>query len=86
MPSFRFTGFGTGWLDFDNDGWLDLLALNGAVRIYPDLAREGNRYPLGQSLFQNSGRLVFRDVTDGAGASFQLKEVSRGAGFRGCGQ
>ena len=81
MPSFRFTGFGTGWLDFDNDGWLDLLALNGAVRILPDLAREGHRYPLGQSnqLFQNTGKLTFRDLTNRAGASFQLKEVSRGA-------
>ena len=81
MPSFSFTGFGTGWLDFDNDGWLDLLALNGAVRILSDLAREGNPYPLGQSnqLFQNTGALSFRDVTDRAGTSFQLKEVSRGA-------
>ena len=72
MPSFRFTGFGTGWLDFDNDGWLDLLALNGAVRILPDLAREGHRYPLGQSnqLFQNTGKLTFRDLTNRAGASF----------------
>ncbi len=75
-PSFRYTGFGTGWLDFDNDGSLDLLALNGAVRILRDLAREGNPYPLGQSnqLFQNAGKLVFRDVTAGAGASFQLRE------------
>ena len=24
-PSLRYTGFGTGWLDFDNDGWLDLI-------------------------------------------------------------
>ena len=83
LPSFRVTGFGTGWLDFDNDGWLDLLALNGAVRILPDLARKGDRYPLGQSnqLFQNSGELSFREVTERAGASFQLKEVSRGAAF-----
>ena len=37
--------------------------------------------PLGQSnhLFQNTGALLFRDVTYRAGASFRLKEVSRGA-------
>ncbi len=25
------SGFGTGWFDYDNDGWLDLLAVNGAI-------------------------------------------------------
>ena len=82
-PSLRFTGFGTAWLDFDNDGWLDLLALNGAVRTLPELAREGNPFPLGETnqLFRNTGKLVFRDVTDRAGASFRKKEVSRGAAF-----
>ena len=28
-PSLAKTGFGTAWFDFDNDGWLDLLAVNG---------------------------------------------------------
>ena len=31
-PSFAYTGFGTAWFDFDNDGWLDLLTVNGAVQ------------------------------------------------------
>ncbi len=30
--SLPYTGFGVGWLDVDNDGRLDLLAVNGAVR------------------------------------------------------
>ncbi len=83
LPSFRFTGFGTGWLDFDNDGRLDLLALNGAVRILPEQAREGHPFPLGQGnqLFRNTGKLAFSEVTDRAGTSFQEKEVSRGAAF-----
>ena len=82
-PSFRFTGFGTGWLDFDNDGRLDLLALNGAVRTLPEQARAGRPFPLGQAnqLFRNTGKLVFSEVTDRAGASFQQREVSRGAAF-----
>ena len=31
LPSLPFTGFGAGWFDFDNDGWLDVLTVNGAV-------------------------------------------------------
>jgi hypothetical protein len=31
LPTLPFTGFGTAWLDFDNDGWLDIVTVNGAV-------------------------------------------------------
>ena len=31
FPSLPFTGFGTAFFDYDNDGWLDVLALNGHV-------------------------------------------------------
>ena len=30
--SLSYTGWGTTWVDFDNDSWLDILAVNGAVR------------------------------------------------------
>ncbi|MFM8394653.1 MAG: FG-GAP repeat domain-containing protein, partial [Acidobacteriota bacterium] len=38
--SFRSTGFGVGWFDYDNDGWLDLFAANGAVTIVEKLKGE----------------------------------------------
>ncbi|HET9528459.1 MAG TPA: VCBS repeat-containing protein, partial [Pyrinomonadaceae bacterium] len=35
MPGRRFTGFGTFFFDYDNDGWLDLFVVNGAVQLLP---------------------------------------------------
>ena len=80
MPGHRFTGFGTLFFDYDNDGWLDLLVANGAVQLLPELLRKGDPYPLGQpnQLFHNSGRSAFVDTSPQAGEAFQLLEVSRG--------
>ena len=77
------TGFGTGWFDFDNDGWLDLLVLNGAVRALAERVRAGDAYPLGQPnhLLRNKGNGKFEVASERAGASFPLIEVSRGAAF-----
>ncbi len=82
-PSFPYTSFGTSWVDYDNDGWLDLLVLNGAVRILEAEARAGDPYPLKQpnQLFHNMGGKRFVEVTDQAGPAFALAEVSRGAAF-----
>src|SRR5262245_17919642 len=83
MPGARFTGFGTLLFDYDNDGWLDLLVANGAVQLLPELMQRGDRYPLGQpnQLFQNTGQSTFVDVSQKAGETFQMLEVSRGAAF-----
>jgi len=83
MPGHRFTGFGTLFFDYDNDGWLDLLVANGAVQLLPELMQRGDPYPLGQpnQLFQNTGQSAFLDMSQKAGQSFQLLEVSRGAAF-----
>ena len=83
MPGRRFTGFGTLFFDYDNDGWLDLLVVNGAVQLLPELMRKGDPFPLGQpkQLFRNQGNGSFVEVIDQAGPNFQLLEVSRGAAF-----
>ncbi len=82
-PSFPFTGFGGGWLDLNNNGWLDLLVVNGAVQIIESLALQGDPFPLGQrnQLFHNLGNGRFTDVSERAGKAFQKLEVSRGAAF-----
>jgi hypothetical protein len=79
----RFTGFGTAWFDFDNDGHLDLLSVNGTVQIIEALRQAHDPLPLHQRklLFRNLGNGRFEDVTDRAGAVFALSEVGRGAAF-----
>ncbi len=84
--SLPFTSFGAGWLDFDNDGWLDLMVVNGAVTHIAEQVRQGDPFPLHQTnqLFHNLGRteppgaaVRFADVTAHAGPAFTLSEVSR---------
>ncbi len=83
VPSQPFTGFGTAWLDYDNDGWLDLFVANGAVRTLPERLTAGAPFPLNQTnqLFRNQGDGRFRETTEQAGAVFRKSGVSRGAAF-----
>ena len=77
------TGFGTAWFDYDNDGRLDLLAVNGAVQVIEALRQARDLFPVHQRriLFHNAGGGRFDDVTAKAGAAFALSEVGRGAAF-----
>ena len=81
--SLPFTGFGAAWLDADNDGWLDILTVNGAVTSIEDLARAHDPFPLHQrkQFFRNLGGGQFEDVSATAGAVFQKPAVGRGAAF-----
>jgi len=83
VASRPFTGFGTGFLDFDNDGWLDIVTANGEVRTIEALARAKDPYPLHQrkQLFHNLGNGRFEEIAPRAGAAFQLSEVGRGVSF-----
>ena len=91
-PSVAYTGFGTAWFDYDNDGWLDLLVVNGAVQASHQRyatgsveATAGTGEPLRldqpNQLFRNLGNGRFEEVSERAGAIFALSEVSRGAAF-----
>jgi enediyne biosynthesis protein E4 len=74
------TGFGTRLVDVDNDGWLDLVVVNGAVRHLASQAQRGDPYPLKQPklLFRNDAGRKFVDVSAQAGPAFERPEVSRG--------
>jgi hypothetical protein len=79
-PSIPFTGFGTVFFDYDNDGWLDIVATNGAVHLIEELKTPQDPYPLQQrkQLFHNLGNGRFEETTASAGQAFQLVEVGRG--------
>ena len=82
LPTFPYTGFGTEWFDYDNDGRVDLFIANGAVNRKESLRR--SPYPFGQpnQLFHNEGQgKKFREMSAIAGPAFATSEVSRGAAF-----
>jgi len=75
-----FTGFGTDWIDYDNDGWPDLFVANGAVNIVESERGEPLPYRMKNQLFHNaSGR--FEDTSAIAGPAFARAEIGRGAAF-----
>ncbi|NNF62371.1 MAG: hypothetical protein HKN06_13725, partial [Gammaproteobacteria bacterium] len=78
-PGRRLTGFGTSWIDFDNDGLLDLFVANGAVISVPG---QQGPFPLREpnQLFRNIGN-GFVDVSADAGPDVTVELVSRGAAF-----
>ena len=81
--SFSYTGFGVGWFDYNNDGWLDLLMVNGAVTHIEELVAAKDPYPHHQrnQLYLNLGNGHYQEVSAESGKVFELSEVSRGASF-----
>jgi hypothetical protein len=70
----QFVGFGTGFVDLDNDGWLDLIIANGHVIHHPRSGTPRQR-PV---LLRNQGDGRFRDVTSRGGPYFQTGHMGRG--------
>ena len=78
-PSLPWTGFGAGWIDYDNDGLLDFLVVNGAVRGQGEAGDVGFGQP--NQLFRNLGDGRFEDVSAAVGPAFAEPLTSRGAAF-----
>lgn len=72
-------GWGTLFLDFDQDGWRDLLIANG--HIYPELASAGKSERFAQSklAFWNLRNGAFREVAGEWGGAMTSPQVSRGS-------
>jgi hypothetical protein len=76
-----FVGFGDGFLDYDNDGWKDLLIVNG--HVYPEVDDKGwgTSYAQRPLLFHNlkNGKFALVPAVEGTGLA--VLATSRGAAF-----
>jgi hypothetical protein len=77
----RFVCFGVGMVDFDNDGYPDLLLSSGSV--YPEVARVSPRFPARSPvlLFRNQGDGTFFEMGQEAGPGITTPHMGRGAAF-----
>ncbi|MDX6614866.1 MAG: enediyne biosynthesis protein, partial [Blastocatellia bacterium] len=74
-----FLGWGTSFLDFDNDGWLDVFVVNGHVYPLVDSNQWGTSYAQQPLLFRNLHNGKFERV--GAPAGSALANASPGRGL-----
>ena len=79
----KFLGWGTAFLDFDNDGKKDLIVANGLV--YPDLdtGRTEGTYKQRRLLYWNRGDGQFFDLSSQAGPGISDAHNSRGSALVG---
>ena len=78
-PSLLYLGWGTGFIDYDNDTWPDLFVVNG--HLYPEVESLDYKYLQSKLLFRNSGGGRFVQTTDKAGADLSRPSGGRGAAF-----
>ena len=77
----QYVAWGCGFIDYDNDGWQDLLQING--HVYPEI----DSYHFGQSfknprlVYRNLGNGRFKDVSAEMGPGINEQFSSRGAAF-----
>jgi hypothetical protein len=70
--------WGTAFLDLDNDGWLDLLTVNGHVYPQADMMPGDSGYRQPKLLSMNEKDGTFCDASEQAGPALKEKRVSRG--------
>lgn len=79
--SYLYVGFGTGYFDADNDGWLDLFIANGHIIDNIEDTHDILTYRQPDQLFRNNADGTFQEISDSAGGYFQRPTVSRGTIF-----
>jgi enediyne biosynthesis protein E4 len=74
----RYLGWGTAAIDFDNDGWKDLILANGHVYPEVDSGHTGEKFKQGRLLYWNRGDGQFFDLSASGGSGITTPHASRG--------
>jgi enediyne biosynthesis protein E4 len=74
----KYLGWGTAFLDFDNDGWPDLIVANGHVYPEVDDAGAGEKFKQPRYLYWNRGDGQFFDLSRQSGSGISDPHSSRG--------
>src|SRR5579864_1842614 len=80
-PTIPFLGWGTGFLDFDNDGLLDLFIANGHVYPIADQRDWGTTWAERPQLFRNLDGAKFQEIPPATGSGLATVVCARGAAF-----
>jgi hypothetical protein len=81
QPTIPFVGWGDGFIDYDNDGWLDLFMTNGHVYPQADEHEWGTTWAERPLLFHNEGGKNFSLVPAVKGTGLAVLVTGRGAAF-----
>src|ERR1700691_1555199 len=77
----RLLGWGVGFFDMDNDGWLDILMSNGHVYPEVDMSKTDLKYAEHKYLYRNLRNGQFEEVTDKGGPGILENAPARGCAF-----
>ena len=76
----QYLGWGTMFFDFDNDGWPDLILVNGHVYPEVDSQHLGSNYKEPRILYHNNGDGTFADISASAGTGHYHRSFFARAG------
>ncbi len=74
----QYLGWGVAFIDVDNDGWPDLLLVNGHVYPEVDSQHLGSNFREPKILYHNNGNGTFTDISVSAGPGIAAVSSSRG--------
>jgi hypothetical protein len=77
----RYVAWGCGFIDYDNDGWPDIVQLNGHVYPEVDFYNFGESFKNPRLVYRNLGNGRFKDVSAEMGPGISERFSSRGAAF-----
>lgn len=77
----QYVAWGCGFVDYDNDGWADIIQING--HVYPEVEKSNPklRFKQPRIVYHNLGNGKFEDVSTQMGSGINERYSSRGAAF-----